>query len=111
MPRVTASWTNPERPRARPRSRRSATIALSIRSTTSSLSGYVRVRPLRTFDGLERLEVQLYRAGVNVEQIAAMTQRGEWADDADFAELVTAQASSDSREVAVALAVLTGDVD
>lgn len=63
-----------------------------------------REQLLRTFDGLERLEVQLYRAGVDVEQVAAMTQRGEWADDADFADLVIAQASSDSREVAVALA-------
>ena len=63
-----------------------------------------REQLLRTFDGLERLEGQLYRAGVDVEHVAAMTQRGEWADDADFAELVTAQASSDSREVAVALA-------
>ena len=44
-----------------------------------------REQLLRTFDGLERLEVQLYRAGVDVEQVAAMTQRGEWADDADFA--------------------------
>ncbi|GAA3621618.1 hypothetical protein GCM10022199_27640 [Marihabitans asiaticum] len=59
---------------------------------------------LRTDHELQELEAQLYYAGVDVEQVAAMTQSGEWADDADVADQVIARALSDSREVAVALA-------
>lgn len=62
---------------------------------------------LHTFDGFERLQVQLTRAGMNVDQIAEMTTRGaQWQADPDFTAVVLEQVRVDSREVGTALADL-----
>lgn len=62
---------------------------------------------LHSFDGFERLQVQLTRAGMNVDQIAEMTARGaQWQSDSDFAGVVLEQVRVDSREVGTALADL-----
>lgn len=58
---------------------------------------------LHTLDGFERLQVQLNRAGMNVDQIANMTARG---DDADFSAVILENVRADSREVGTALADL-----
>lgn len=62
---------------------------------------------LHSFDGFERLQVQLTRAGMNVDQITEMTARGaQWQADPDFAAVVLEQVHADSREVGTALADL-----
>lgn len=62
---------------------------------------------LHTLDGFERLQVQLNRAGMNVDQIADMTARGgQWTDDADFSAVILENVRADSREVGTALADL-----
>lgn len=60
---------------------------------------------LRTVDGIERLQVQLNRAGVNVDQIADMTARGgQWTTDPDFSAVILEQVRTDSRVVGTELA-------
>lgn len=66
-----------------------------------------RVDLLHTLDGFERLQVQLNRAGINVDQIADMTARGgQWTEDADFSSVILENVRADSREVGTALADL-----
>lgn len=59
---------------------------------------------LRAYDDVERLDVQLGRAGGEVEQMVEMTRRGGWDDDADFALMVLQESGNTGREVAVSLA-------
>ena len=62
---------------------------------------------LHSFDGFERLQVQLGRAGMNVDQIAEMSARGDqWQADPDFTAVVLEQVRVDSREVGTALSDL-----
>lgn len=63
-----------------------------------------RAEMLRAYDDVERLDVQLGRAGREVEQMVEMTRRGGWDDDADFALMVLQDSGSTGREVAVSLA-------
>lgn len=64
-----------------------------------------REQLLRTVDGIEHLQVQLNRAGIDVDQIADMAARGgQWTTDPDFSQVILEQVRADSREVGTALA-------